>query len=101
MAHFSVIDGPASGRTFELASRTALIGRDPACVIWIPDERISRRHLQVVFDGERGHHSVVDVGSSNGVTVNGSRLVRGVERVLEDGDEVTLGASCLRYVASP
>jgi len=37
------------------------------------------------------------VGSSNGVIVNGERLERGAERVLEDGDEIGIGSSCLRY----
>lgn len=74
-----------------------MIGRDDSCAISIPDGRISRRHLQIVFEGGADRYVAVDVGSSNGVIVNGERLERGAERVLEDGDEISIGSSCLRY----
>ena len=74
-----------------------MIGRDASCAIPIADERISRRHLQLTYDGPGDRHLAIDVGSSNGVTVNGERLVRGVLRALEDGDEIALGGSRLRY----
>jgi len=78
-----------------------MIGRDASCAIPIADERISRRHLQVAYDDDRERHVAVDVGSSNGVAINGVRLVRGVERDLDDGDEIEIGGSRLRYSLSP
>ena len=78
-----------------------MVGRDTSCAIPIPDERISRRHLQLAYDGRSDRHLAIDVGSSNGVTVNGTRLVRGVERILDDGDEITIGASRLRFSVDP
>ena len=74
-----------------------MVGRDPSCALPIADERISRRHLQVTYDEARDRHVAIDVGSSNGVAINGTRLVRGVERVLDDGDEIVVGGSTLRY----
>jgi pSer/pThr/pTyr-binding forkhead associated (FHA) protein len=41
--------------------------------------------------------SVVDLNSTNGTLVNGTGVR---ERVLNDGDEITVGATTLRYEAS-
>ncbi len=74
-----------------------MIGRDESCVLRIPDRRVSRRHLQIAYDRRRDTHFALDVGSANGVTVNGQRLVRGAEQPLDDGDEIRIGGSRLRY----
>ena len=74
-----------------------MIGRDASCALQIPDGRVSRRHLQIVFDRRRQQHFALDIGSTNGVTVNDLRLVRGTERELADGDEILIGGSRLRY----
>ena len=74
-----------------------MIGRDEACSIPIPDEHVSRRHLQIGYDRRRDRHFAVDVGSTNGVTVNGTRLQRGALRLLDDGDLIHVGSSWLRY----
>ena len=97
MASLNVVDGPARGQRFTLSRRTVMVGRDTSCAIAIADERISRRHLQVTFEPQGHRHVAMDVGSSNGVTVNGVRLVRGVARALDDGDEIGIGATALRY----
>lgn len=77
-----------------------MIGRDRSCALRIPDGRISRRHLQIAYDGLQDVHIAVDIGSANGVTVNGRRLVRGAELQLKDGDEITIGRTRLRYAQS-
>jgi pSer/pThr/pTyr-binding forkhead associated (FHA) protein len=94
----NVIDGPACGLQFGLAQQNVMIGRDASCAISIPDGRISRRHLQIVYERAGDRHIAVDVGSSNGVVVNGLRLERGAERALKDGDEIGIGGSRLRYM---
>ena len=101
MASLDIQEGPAPGRQFGLGPRSVMIGRDESCTITIQDERVSRRHLQIVYDRRRDRHFVVDVGSSNGVLVNGVRIERGTERVLEDGDEIRIGHSRLRYDTEP
>ncbi|MCP3918433.1 MAG: FHA domain-containing protein [bacterium] len=88
MASLDIQSGPAPGRRFSLGSRSVMIGRDASCTIEIEDELVSRRHLQIVYDSCRARHCAVDVGSSNGVFVNGARVERGTVCVLEDGDEI-------------
>ena len=97
MAFLDILSGPARGGRFRLDRRRVMIGRDLSCALRIPDGRISRRHLQIVYDRLRHVHFALDIESANGVTVNGSRLVRGAERLLDDGDEIRIGRSSLQY----
>ena len=98
MASLVIIAGPARGQRFDLREHTVIIGRDESCAIRIPDERVSRRHLQVGYDSRGDRHFALDVGSENGVTVNGIRLQRGSLQSLDSGDEIRIGRSSLRYV---
>jgi len=67
-----------------------VIGRDPGCDIALDpyDTRVSRRHARVTpLSG--GRYSIEDMGSSNGVQVNG----RPVQRAeIGAGDQVTFGS---------
>jgi hypothetical protein len=73
------------GRRYELPRGTTLLGRSEHCQILIEDALVSRQHARIVVgEGVR----VEDVGSSNGVSVNGVR-VQGAELV--DGDTLGIG----------
>lgn len=61
------------GRTHRLGART-VVGRGSEADITIDDGGISRRHLEVVWDGRRAEAR--DLGSTNGSTLNGARLTR-------------------------
>ncbi len=77
---------------FPLQLRTT-IGRDPDNDIQV-DSRFISRHHAVVHVGV--HHTVVeDLGSTNGVLVNGERVRR---RALGDGDLLTIGKSQFRFL---
>ena len=60
---------------------------------------VSRRHAQI--EGVAGHHTIEDLGSSNGVYVNGEQIM--AERVcpLQPGDQIVLGWLQLRYATVP
>jgi hypothetical protein len=63
-----------------------LIGRSPECQVFLDDVTVSRRHAELVRDGEM--FSIRDLGSLNGTYVNRKRI----EAVdLTDGDEVQIG----------
>lgn len=63
-----------------------LIGRHPECDIQVESRKVSRRHCCIA---QVGNHLVVrDLGSTNGVRINGKRVVEGR---LQDGDELTIG----------
>jgi predicted component of type VI protein secretion system len=78
----AVTDGP----NIPLDKPIVLIGRHQECDIQIPSRKISRRHCCVA---QVYNYLVVrDLGSTNGVRINGTRALEGK---LEPGDEVTIG----------
>ncbi len=77
------------GRRLPLPARGATIGRSRECDIVLDDAGISRRHAEIRPDAEGW--TVADLGSTNGVRLNG-RPVRGVE-ALQAGDSVELGST--------
>jgi hypothetical protein len=71
--HFLVsLDGDRAGPHFEVGIEGLTIGRDPQCVIVVPDSGVSRQHCRVVL-GTSGPQ-VMDLGSTNGTFVNGERV---------------------------
>ena len=72
-----------------------IIGRAPECDIELADATVSRRHAEVVRDGDAWF--IRDLGSSNGTKVNGAGVV---DQVLNDGDDIRLGAVTLRFETS-
>ncbi len=65
-----------------------LLGRHPECDIQIESRKISRRHCCIAQIHD--YLVVRDLDSTNGIRVNGVRVIEGV---LHDGDEVTIGGS--------
>jgi hypothetical protein len=87
-----VLTGKLVGRTFEVRE-TALLGRGDACGVRLPDASVSREHARLERD-EEGDWWVVDLGSRNGIRVNGEREERAL---LKDLDEVLLGELLVRF----
>jgi pSer/pThr/pTyr-binding forkhead associated (FHA) protein len=80
------------GRRNVLSGDRVLIGRSRECDIALSDPNVSRRHAEL-RRGEDGW-SVVDLGSTNGVKVNGRRLE---QASLRPGDRITIGVSDLTF----
>ncbi len=71
-----------------------VIGRSPECHITIEDPLVSRRHARIVLV-EGVAPEIVDLGSRNGVRVNGDRIDG--TRALTHGDRVRLGTQELVF----
>jgi hypothetical protein len=80
----------AEGRRHVLSATGATIGRSRDCDIVLSDPNVSRRHAEVRPTGDGGW-TVADLGSTNGVRVNG-RQVTGAQP-LRSGDRVELGTA--------
>ena len=52
---------------------------------------VSRMHMTVDYDSGNQRVVIMDMGSANGLYVNGQKLVEREERVLRDGDQLRLG----------
>ena len=82
-----------SGRTTIVGSGGAVIGRSRECDIVLDDPNVSRRHAEVRPSG--GSWVVVDLGSTNGVSVNGQRISG--PQSLKPGDTLELGSSAMTF----
>ena len=78
----SLTDGPS----ILLDKPILLFGRHPDCDVQLSSRKVSRRHCCVAQVGE--NLVIRDLGSTNGVKVNGVRVVEGV---LTPGDELVIG----------
>jgi len=87
------------GREVSLSADITTIGRTPDNDLSFPnDANVSRNHAEIEFrDGE---YCLIDLGSSNGTTVNGSRVYS--EQYLASGDVILLGGtSRFEFVSGP
>ncbi len=77
-----------SGRTYQLREGSNIIGRGQDAQFRLPDTGVSRRHLEIRWDGQVALLS--DLNSTNGTTVNNAPVQ---EWQLADGDVIRLGHS--------
>jgi hypothetical protein len=77
-----------SGRTYQLREGANVIGRGQDAQFRLPDTGVSRRHLEIRWDGQIA--LLADLNSTNGTTVNNAPVQ---EWQLADGDVIRLGHS--------
>jgi hypothetical protein len=80
------------GTKRELTERRVVIGRSRDCDIQLADGNVSRRHAELRQEGASWW--VVDLGSTNGMEVNGTRVKRARLRA---GDTITLGSTEITF----
>jgi len=80
------------GRRSVLSGSRVVIGRSRECDLVIQDPNVSRRHAELRRD-EDGWR-LVDLGSTNGVKVNGRRVE---QTALRPGDRVTIGVTDMSF----
>ena len=79
-----------------LDQNICILGKSPSAYIFIDNPYVSRRHAQILRQGER--FEIRDLGSKNGTFVNGVRL-GGESHRLQGGDQIELarGQVALRF----
>src|SRR6266581_1216990 len=92
-AHMKTWLESETGERFQLIGPCS-IGRLPENAIVFPEKKVSRRHALIYVSG-RGAHWLVDLGSSNGVCLNGHRVLEPVP--LRDGDRIEIGGHTLGF----
>ena len=73
---------PSAGGGQAAQKETLLIGRDPACDITLPYQNVSRIHARLIR--RNGRYYIEDNNSTNGIFVNGFRIIRGCEISAKD-----------------
>jgi|GEM_PF-1371470 len=84
------------GRKHEICKGVTRIGRISDSDILLTDPSVSRRHCKIREDN--GYCLVSDDGSKSGTIYNGRRLRE--EKVLYDGDIITIGDISLKFVSA-
>jgi hypothetical protein len=85
--------GGIAGQSFQPADGRTLVGRSPECAIFLDDVTVSRRHAEIVREGDT--FTIRDLGSLNGTYVNRKRIE---SAVLENDDEVQVGKYRLTFL---
>lgn len=100
--------GGKIGKEFPIASTESMIGRWDADGGIFPDvdldqddpeAKVSRRHARIQFFNNQ--YLIEDLGSTNGTFINrGPRLLPGIKQPLNNGDEIIVGKTFLKFVLS-
>jgi FhaA, N-terminal domain/FHA domain len=83
-----VVTLTVAGRTHEITKPSVVLGRSREADIRVADVNVSRRHAELRQEG--AGYWIVDLGSTNGLEVNGKRTDRSRVR---DGDRITMGST--------
>jgi len=104
-ATLTIERGKSAGKQFSLGQNGSEIGRWDADGGVFPDvdldsddpeAKVSRRHARISV--QNGQYGIEDLGSTNGTFVNrGPRLKSGQRQQLNDGDEIIVGKTFLRF----
>ena len=90
--HPEVVTLDANGKQHRIDKGSVLIGRSKDCDIRLADPNVSRRHAELRQEGTA--YWILDLGSTNGLTVNGRRQQRAK---LENDDRITVGSTELVF----
>ncbi len=80
---------PQAGQQRYLLEKPVVnIGRQRYNDIVVEDKRVSRDHAKIMF--QNGQFVIIDLGSTNGITINGTPRMR--QHILNNGDRFTIGS---------
>lgn len=94
VATLLVLTGPDAGLTFPLAAGTVVLGRDSSCDIVLRDPLISKKHVRFEISSVV---DVIDLGSANGVVIDGGIVTR---LRVEQQETLLIGDSEVRITVS-
>jgi hypothetical protein len=84
------------GKRYPITHSTTVIGRGSDADITVDDTGISRKHVQIIWDGQRAQ--VQDLGSTNGSQLNGQPVRKAI---LEPESVITIGRTRIVFRVLP
>ncbi len=94
-ARLEIQKGMNKGKKYPLVGKVVSLGSGPENSIRLMDGAVSGKHAGVAIDDNK--FEIVDLGSKNGVLVNGKKTPR---RFLRNGDVITIGMTELKFESS-
>jgi len=91
VATLVIKQGPQIGIIFPVTANRVVMGREEGNQIVIHDAEVSRRHCELTWNGAA--YILQDVGSTNGVFVNGVQLTAPIS--LRSGDTIGVGQTVM------
>ena len=83
----------SNGDRIKCDKDTMIVGRSRTCDIVLPSAKVSRQHASV--NRRNGEWFIEDMGSANGVWIDGARISQGV--LIKDGDVYTISDETLTF----
>lgn len=96
MPHFEIQLTPKLQRVYDVGADT-VIGRAPQCQIQLLSRAVSRKHARIEM-GDQGESIISDLGTKNGIKVNGRRVQGAC--VIGEGDVLVVGDVSMVFRAS-
>jgi len=90
------IEGPEGQRDFVLPPLRVSIGRTPENGLVLPSPNVSRQHARIIY--EEGRYVLYDLGSANGLTLNGRKITKPTP--LSSGDVINIQPYTIRFKLS-
>ncbi|HSC86081.1 MAG TPA: FHA domain-containing protein [Polyangiaceae bacterium] len=89
------LSGGNAGKLFKVPLGESFLGRSSKSIVTFDEKAISQRHGRLVLDG--GRCVLTDLGSTNGIYVNESRIHEPVQ--LAPGDVIRMGRTSLGFLS--
>lgn len=86
---------PNASNIFCLEADRIIAGRDPSCDLYLDAITPSRRHFQLIRQGDG--YAIEDLGSRSGTYVNDEHVSTGNRLLLSNGDSIRAGNLMLVY----
>src|SRR5690606_34457838 len=83
------------GRRADIGTAPVLVGRSSEADLVLAHKSVSRAHCRIRSDGDA--YYLGDLGATNTTRLNDVPLAG--ERVLSDGDQITVGESILKFIS--
>ncbi len=99
MAVLITIQGPDTGRQFQLESPTTVLGRQIDSNVCLTAKAVSRQHAQITL--LENNYFLEDLGSSNGTYINGQRVYPRSPVMLTEKDQIQIGPYVLAIRPEP
>ncbi|EST27195.1 hypothetical protein N566_23470, partial [Streptomycetaceae bacterium MP113-05] len=83
-----------NGNRHQISGTGMVLGRSTEADVRVDDPGVSRRHCEIRVQSGSGPASVQDLGSTNGIVVDGQHTTRAT---LRDGSRVVVGNTTIIY----